>query len=157
MRQFSTRAKGSSIAVMIGALILSLSACSGEPARDRSPTKPVDRTATIDPRPVMVGFNGPRFDACPSFGRVTNLNPQGDNFLSVREAPATSAKEIDQLTSGSEVAMCQDVGGWIGIVYAPAGEELDCGTGSPVAEFREYSGPCRSGWVSEDYIKLVAG
>ena len=61
--------------------------------------------------------------------------------------------------------MCQKVGGWIGIVYPPPpaaaeeGEEieelLDCGTGSPVPSATVYEGPCRSGWVREEYIRLM--
>ena len=115
----------------------------------------------VPERPVQIGFDGPRFDACASFGRVTNLNPNADNYLAVRSAPAGSAEEVDRLEQGRGVSMCQKVGDWIGVVYAPEPGEGEapavCGTSSPVASVRVYEGPCRSGWVHEDYVKLVAG
>ena len=120
-------------------------------------------------RPVQIGFDGPRFAACAGNGEVTNIT----EALSVRAAPSGSAAETDQLAPGSRVAMCQKVGGWFGIVYPPppaptpeVGQDAesedipgrpDCGTGAPVADVRNYDGPRRSGWVHDDYIKLVAG
>ena len=109
--------------------------------------------------------DGRRFAACASYGEVTSFNPRGEDTLTVRAAPAGSASEVDQLAAGTGVAMCQKVGGWIGIVYPPPadaveeGEEVEelinCGTGSPVPNARNYEGPCRSGWVREEYIRLM--
>ena len=117
-----------------------------------------DRGA-VTARPVQIGFDGPRFDACAGYGRVTRLNPNGDNYLSVRSAPSGGAEEIDRLGPGVGVSMCQQVGDWLGVVYDNEGgeEPVNCGTGSPVASVRNYEGPCSSGWVNEDFIKLVAG
>jgi hypothetical protein len=113
--------------------------------------------AAVPPRPVQIGFDGPRFDACPGYGLVTNL-PDGGAALPVRSAPTRMAEQIDGLDEGQGVSMCQQVGDWIGVVYAPAGSEnMRCGTGSPVSSVREYEGPCNSGWVDENFIKLVAG
>jgi len=112
----------------------------------------------VSPRPVQIGFDGPRFDACAGYGEVKPLNPAGDNYLAVRAAPSINADEIDRLTSGTGLSMCQQVGDWIGVVYAPDQEEpVQCGTSSPVSSKREYEGPCKSGWVNENYITLVAG
>ena len=33
----------------------------------------------------------------------------------------------------------------------------DCGVASPVRTKRYYDGPCKSGWVESNYIKLIAG
>ncbi len=108
-------------------------------------------------RAVQIGFDGPRFDACASFGRVTNLSVEGEG-LPVLAAPAGSAEVIDRIGVGRGVSMCQKVGDWVGVVYAPdADDPIDCGTGSPVPTRRAYEGPCRSGWVDEDFLKLVAG
>lgn len=145
-------------------LCVALAGCS-KPIRETDETdpgkavvKPVDRTTTARERPVRIGFDGPRFDACASFATVTNIGPGEDDRLTVRNAPAGSAEEVDALPKGAGVAMCQRVGGWIGIVYAPDGGETGaCGTGSPVATVRDYDGPCRSGWVRDDYLKLIAG
>lgn len=115
-------------------------------------------TATNNTRPVQIGFDGPRFDACAGYGEVKPLNPNGDNFLSVRSAPTIEAEEIDRLPSGTGLAMCQQVGDWIGVVYAPSDDsEAQCGTGSPVGRVMNYEGPCKSGWVDENFIALVAG
>ncbi len=119
---------------------------------------PVDRTAMVGERPVRIGFDGPRFDACAAYATVINIGPGEDARLSVRNAPADSAEEVDALAAGSGVAMCQETGGWIGIVYPQEEGELgSCGTGSPVPSVRDYDGPCRSGWVRDDYLKLIAG
>nr|WP_298927865.1 hypothetical protein [uncultured Erythrobacter sp.] len=109
-------------------------------------------------RPVQIGFDGPRFDACAGYGRITNLNPRGDNFLLVRAAPSGNAEEVDRLGPGRGVSMCQQVGNWIGVVYAPLSDEpVDCGTGSPVQSVRIYEGQCKSGWINENFVELIAG
>ncbi|WP_142789140.1 integron [Erythrobacter insulae] len=127
---------------------------------DRDGVSPTARsTQTGTPmRPVRIGFDGPRFDACAGSGRITNLNSKGENLLSVRDAPAGNAREIDQLGPGRNVSMCQQVGNWIGIVYAPeSDEEINCGTSSPVQNVRNYEGVCNSGWVNENFVELMAG
>ena len=142
------------------ALLLSLSACSDRDgprgeygASDDAP----QIRAAPSARRVQIGFDGPRFDACASFGRVTNLGADGQS-LPVLAAPAGSAEVIDRIEAGRGVSMCQKVGDWMGVVYAPdADDPIDCGTGSPVPTRRAYEGPCRSGWVDEDFLKLVAG
>lgn len=112
----------------------------------------------VEPRPVRIGFDGPDFDACGSYGEITGLNPDGDNFLSVRSAPSTDAEELDRLTSGTGVSMCDSANGWIGIVYEGSGTAgTDCGVGSPVESERDYDGACRSGWISERFVELIAG
>ncbi len=112
----------------------------------------------VDARPVRVGFDGPEFDACGSYGEITGLNPDGDNFLSVRAAPSSDAEELDRLTTGTGVSLCEEADGWIGIVYEASGASgTSCGTGSPVSEVRAYDGPCRSGWVSQRFVELIAG
>ena len=41
-------------------------------------------------KPVPVTYGGQEdLDACSSMGEVKGLNPQGDNFLSVRSGPAS--------------------------------------------------------------------
>ena len=134
---------------------LLVAACAQEAERYDSPPTPLDRGSQISERPVSIGFNGPRFAACPSFGEVVNIRAGEDSFLSVREAPANSAAEVAQLSLGAIVSMCQNTGGWVGIVYAPQDDpELDCGTSSSVPDVREYEGPCSSGWVRDDYLRL---
>ncbi len=112
----------------------------------------------IEQRPVRIGFDGPEMDACGGYGEITGLNPDGDNFLSVRAAPDAAGEELDRLTSGTGVSMCENVDGWIGIVYEGSGAAgTSCGTGSPVADVSDYDGPCRSGWISQRFVELIAG
>ncbi len=111
-------------------------------------------------RPVRIGLDGPNFDACGSNGRVTGLNPRGDNFLSVRGAPSTRGRQLDQLRSGHEVYVCDSTAdnAWLGIVYPADGRSIgNCAVSSPVARERPYTGRCKSGWVSARFINIYAG
>ena len=160
--------RSSHTVVFLCVFALLLAACDyqNDPGEPRTyDMQSAEEAAVVDERPVQIGFDGRRFAACASYGEVTSFNPRGEDTLTVRAAPAGSAAEVDQLAAGTGVAMCQKVGGWIGIVYPPPpaaaeeGEEieelLDCGTGSPVPSARNYEGPCRTGWVREEYIRLM--
>ena len=138
--------------------LLLLAACNdGGDLSEREPPR-ARELPSVSERPVRIGFDGPRFDACYGYGRVVRLNPRGDNYLSVRAAPSASADEVDRIGMGRGVSMCQQTGNWIGIVYPPDVEQpVDCGVGSPVPNVREYEGPCKSGWVNENFIQLIAG
>ena len=109
-------------------------------------------------RPVHVGLAGSDLDACLSLGEVSGLNPRGDNFLAVRAAPSAKARMVARLRTGHRVEVCEQQGGWLGIVYDtdPSGRR-DCGTGSPVPNARAYRGPCLSGWVAARYVTIIAG
>ena len=110
-----------------------------------------------DSVPVHFG-DYPDLDACLSQGEVRGLNPNGDNFLAVREGPGSDYSKIDEVYEGQWIILCEEAegGAWFGIVYDPTGT-LDCGTGSPIAERRDYDGPCPSGWVSSKFITMLAG
>ncbi|MEM9678026.1 MAG: integron [Pseudomonadota bacterium] len=105
--------------------------------------------------PVRLGLDGPEFDACGGFGEVYRLNPNGDNYLSVRNRPSGQGRELDRLGPKQGVWMCETRGRWIGVVYSKGGQ--DCFVSSPTRNVRNYNGPCPSGWVFDKYIKLIAG
>ena len=110
------------------------------------------------PMPVKVGSDGPQMDACGIYAEVGNFDPSGEDYLSVRDAPDASTKERDRLAEGKGVSICASANGWSGIVYAGEGQDLaECGVGSPVASEQNYTGPCRSGWVSSRYLRQIAG
>jgi len=111
--------------------------------------------ALAQSRGVQIGLDGPNYDACGSTGQVYNLNPNGDNYLSVRSRPSSNGRELDRLGPNQWVRMCEESGGWHGVVYSKSDE--DCGVSSPVSPQRTYSGNCKSGWVFGKYIKLIAG
>ena len=158
------------------AAALGLAACS--PAADETPdaaatTSNTDRTipspadtdldkttATYSgpiPMPIRIGGD-PQMDGCGTASQVANLDPQGDNFLSVRDAPSTQTKERDRLDAGQMVSVCATENGWSGVVYSKDGDaETDCGVGTPIATEVNYTGPCRSGWVDSAYLEMQAG
>lgn len=107
------------------------------------------------PRPVMVGGGGSNVDVCPASGEVRGLNPRGDNFLSVRAAPNLRAREVGRLRSGEEVIVCDNTGDkkWWGVISVRRPGQ-DCGL-VPASRPRPYAGPCRSGWVSARYLKVI--
>lgn len=114
----------------------------------------------VDARPVMYGLDGPDFDGCGGWGRVKGLNPDGDNFLSVRAAPTTQSSRLDKLKQGHEIWFCDSAknGEWVGIVYKGEGQDgFECATGPNLDKPRPYPGPCRSGWVHKRYVELLAG
>lgn len=108
-------------------------------------------------RPVRIGMDR-LADACTGVGRVVGLNPRGQNYLSVRGAPRTTAVERDRLRSGQNLHICDRSadGRWLGVVYT-RNPHQNCNVSSPVASPRPYPGPCRSGWVAARYIADIAG
>lgn len=132
------------------ALTLAMALVLGAPGLPRA-------AETLRPEvPVQTGGDV-ELDACAASGSVVGLDPKGDNFLSVRGGPGGSRHaEIDRIHTGLRVAICDEDGVWLGIVYS-ADPEQDCG----VATFRPkrgpYTGPCRSGWVHGRYIGNRAG
>lgn len=119
---------------------------------------PVDAEIEAGERLVMVGQDGSEFDACGSLGRVRGLRPGGDNFLSVRIAPGSDAREKDRIGNGNRLFLCDQSGDWYGVVYQRAGDPMaNCGTGTPSAYVGAYRGPCRYGWVHKYFVEFLAG
>ena len=116
--------------------------------------------ASAEDMQVMVGSE-PDLDACLGQDLVHGLDPQGDNFLAVRTGPGSDNAMIDQLHEGNIVNVCAYEGRWVGIVYMPGDTTesgpRDCGVGTPIWPPQPYDGPCRSGWVFEDYLISLAG
>lgn len=117
-------------------------------------------------RPVTIGEDGPRLDACGAMGRVTRVGEKG---LAVRAAPFDEAKEMGRLFEGARAYVCTRSldQKWLGVVVVPppplgGWEENngaqpiagDCGLGSPLDRKRAYDGPCASGWVLSAAIRL---
>jgi hypothetical protein len=113
-------------------------------------------------RPVTIGEDGPRLDACGAVGQVTRTGPNG---IGLRAAPFADAKELARLSDGRRAWICTRSldQKWLGVVVQPAAEQgngaeaSDCGVSSPVDRRQSYDGPCQSGWVSSAYVRLIAG
>ena len=158
---------------IVPALMLVLAACSqsndvyeelpnsslaGAP-REVVPDSRIESTLA---RPVTIGEDGPRLDACGVMGQVTRA---GGNGLALRAAPFAEAKSVATLAEGARLHVCTRSidQKWLGVVVRPAPADgdgtpaVDCGVSSPVDRKQAYEGPCASGWVASAYVRLVAG
>ncbi|MAP45312.1 MULTISPECIES: hypothetical protein [Sphingobium] len=158
---------------IVPALMLVLAACSqsndvyeelpnsslaGAP-REVVPDSRIESTLA---RPVTIGEDGPRLDACGVMGQVTRA---GGNGLALRAAPFAEAKSVATLAEGARLHVCTRSidQKWLGVVVRPTPAEgdsappLDCGVSSPVDRKQAYEGPCASGWVASAYVRLIAG
>ncbi len=128
---------------------------------------PENRMESSLERPVTIGEDGPRLDACGALGVVRRSGPSG---LALRAAPFANARQVDALPEGARVHICTRSidQRWLGVVVIPAptppteGEgnaaapvPLDCGVRGPVDRKQPYAGPCRSGWAASAYVDLI--
>ncbi|MDH5181302.1 MAG: hypothetical protein OEZ39_00655 [Gammaproteobacteria bacterium] len=104
------------------------------------------------PVPVIVGGDE-NMDACPSLARPNALPA---DQLTVHAGPSASQPVIDTLKMGADIWVCRGEAGWIGVVY-PDKPNQDCGIHSPIEKETAYPGPCKSGWVRETALEIVAG
>ena len=124
-------------------------------AEDVQEERPVSGPVISEAVPVRIGELGPSFPACNATGVTRNVS-QGET-LPVRAAPFDTAEETASVPAGGRFAVCSRSHDqkWFGIVFGE-GEAHDCGLSAPVTSRRAYDGPCRSGWVSSPFVKLVA-
>jgi hypothetical protein len=140
---------------------LALAAC-GEAVQDNhfaddvDSVRPVSDPVTSEAVPVRIGELGPSFPACNATGTTRNL-AEGET-LSVRAAPFDTAPETGRVPANARFAICSRSHDqkWFGVVFAEGEASQDCGVSAPVTSRRAYEGPCRSGWVSSPFVKLVA-
>ena len=135
------------------------------PASNGLQPRPVLQSATQSPvaRPVLARREDPpaprvdvAFTVGPecAIGEVVGLDPNGDNFLSVRSGPGGSPyREIDRLFTSDVVYVCGRNAPWLAVVYSPARKARgSCDIASKGMQ-RPYDGPCQYGWVHSRYIK----
>jgi hypothetical protein len=122
--------------------------------QERQETEPVVPGAV----PVRIGELGASFEACGAAGTTRHLG--AGQPLPVRAAPFDTSPETGRVAAGAQFFICARSHDqrWMGIVYEDAGTlSPACGVSSPVTSRRDYDGPCRSGWVSSAFVKLIAG
>lgn len=126
------------------------SSIAGAP-RDAMPETRLEAKIT---RPVTIGENGPRLEACGAMGQAMRVGASG---LAVRAAPFAEAQEVGRLAEGGRVHVCTRSldQKWLGVVILPP-TPGDCGLSEPVERRRAYDGPCLSGWVSSASIRFTA-
>ena len=105
-------------------------------------------------RPVRFGVDGEHgMDACHTSGRIS-----GQDSVGILSGPSATAGQSDATEPGLAVDICETIPGWYGIVYRKASDPAaECGTGENLPGPRDYSGPCRSGWVPEASVEVTAG
>lgn len=157
-------------------LLLLLSACSdSSDVLDQLPNSsiagapredvPETRLEASLTRPVTIGEDGPRLDACGAMGQVFRVGARG---LALRAAPFADARENARLAEGQRLHVCTRSldQKWLGVVVPSQTEAglqngtaaaADCGVTDPVDRKQSYEGPCPSGWVSSASIRLIAG
>lgn len=112
----------------------------------------VARKLDVADVPIVVG-GAKSAAACPGEGEVVGLDPQGDNFLSVRSGPGGRGyRELDRIHSGQRVKICDLNGPWLAVVYIQNENTEACDVGRPWGLRQTYTGPCRQGWVFFRYI-----
>jgi hypothetical protein len=145
-------------------LLLALAACGGEPVATENVTggPPSARTdaAPIAPDavPVRIGELGPNFAACSAAG--TSRHISAGEGLQVRAAPFETAATSGSIPAGARFFVCTRSHDqrWFGVVYEEAGALAPaCNVSRPINARRAYDGPCRSGWVSSAFVKVIAG
>ena len=127
-------------------------------ANRAEPVQPAATGLVRGAQPVRIGDLGPNFEACAGAGTTRHI--AADATLPVRSAPADSASQIGSIAPGKRFFVCTRSHNqkWMGIVYEDAGTlAKSCGVSAPVTSRQVYEGPCRSGWVSSAFVKLIAG
>jgi hypothetical protein len=117
-------------------------------------------------QPVLGKREGPpvsRVDVAVMAGRpcasseVVGLDPNGDNFLSVRSGPGGPPyREVDHLFNLNAVHVCGRNGPWFAVVYSTVRKAQGSCDIVSKGTLRPYEGPCQYGWVHSRYIKLKA-
>jgi hypothetical protein len=116
--------------------------------------------AGIRPRvPVIIEHSPEGYAPC-AYGVVHNLDPKGDGFLAVKAGPGLQYERIDKLYNDRQVIICGDKGPWYAIVYTKT-HQRDAMRYCNVEESRRkkdfpYTGPCRSGWAHQQWIKQIS-
>ena len=108
--------------------------------------------------PVRIGELGASFAACGTAATTRHLG--AGEQLPVRAAPYDAAAETGKVAAGAQFFICTRSHDqrWMGVVFDKSGTlSAACGVSSPVTSRRDYQGPCRSGWVSSAFVKLIAG
>ena len=119
----------------------------------------VTTTALAQPRYTMgnepVTLIASETDPC-SYGEIVELAPE--TTISVYPGASEELEPIGELAEATPVWICETSNDeqMVGIVYATYQGE-DCELSSPVAEDTDYFGPCYSGWVMAQDVKLLAG
>lgn len=154
----SVMAHGAALAALV------LAACSDAqaPPADKAAPAPQARASEqvghggAGVRPVMLSSEAGDLDPCAL--AMINDPPTGpeQGAVMVFGAATTDLDMVDTLMHTDKVWVCETSGDMHGIVYPPDGE-MDCQLSSPVSGSKPYRGPCRTGWVKQEWVQITAG
>ncbi|HEX8216972.1 MAG TPA: hypothetical protein VF577_05865, partial [Allosphingosinicella sp.] len=111
-------------------------------------------------RPVTIGELGPNFPACYAMARFRDRIVAEDAAIPVRAAPFDQARQTARLAASAQFFICTRTHDqrWFAVVWDEAeGASRRCGVSQPVSARRDYSGPCRSGWIPSALVRLESG
>lgn len=146
------------LSTVASSALLSVLAALPSRAEDISHQPVIVRPLVLDGKPIAPGG---------AVSQISGLKKGGDGFVSVRAGPSTKAEEIGRLTEGSFViAAFEPKRGtsvkFIGVIYdldnrseTPMMERCGLPEGPPYFD-GTYQGPCKSGWVAERFVKVLA-
>ena len=94
-------------------------------------------------------------DPCTS-GVIADQGPEG--AVGVFPGPSKELEISDYIAGGTPVWVCETSADseMLGVIYANF-PDTDCEVSSPVENDVDYIGPCESGWVEVNTVKLLAG
>jgi hypothetical protein len=148
-----------------GLLAVALAACSGgEPPAAGDQASPAPQASAAGPvghggaglRPVML--TSAQGDPDPCALAMINDPPSGpeQGAVMVFGAATTDLDFVDTLMHTDKVWVCETIGDMHGIVYPDDGEK-DCQLAAPRSGSAAYRGPCRTGWVKQEWVEIIAG
>ncbi len=110
--------------------------------------------------PVRIGEVGVNFPACYAMARFRDRVVAEDEAVAVRAAPFDQARVTARLPAPARFFICTRSHDqrWFAIVWDEAeGASRRRGVSQPVAQRRDYPGPCRSGWIPSAVVLLESG
>jgi uncharacterized protein YgiM (DUF1202 family) len=106
-------------------------------------------------QPVLIG-GAESAEGCAGTATVA---VRDGSTLNLRSGPGAGYPVIARLQPGQAVSICQSPGnGWLGVVVHRTSRGFrDCGLSDAGSRAKPYAGPCDSGWVREQFLRLQAG
>jgi hypothetical protein len=105
-------------------------------------------------QPVLIGGE----ESSEGCAGTATVAVRDGSTLNLRTGPGTSYPPVVRLSPGQAVSICQNPGnGWVGVVVHRRGRVADCGLSDAGPKAKPYAGPCDSGWVKEEFLRLQAG
>jgi hypothetical protein len=143
-------------AAMFALVLAACGAAEAPPAEQSGPATaaaPVGQGG-VGARPVMLSGKPGNPDPC---ARAMIYDPPSgpeQGAVMVFGAATTDLDFVDTLMHTDTVWVCETSGDMLGIVY-PSDGEADCELSAPPSGTERYRGPCRMGWVKQEWVQIT--